>query len=143
MLTDFPLVSRFTVPYGDVDMMLHVNHASYIRWAEALRAEYFAQVMRTPINGERGMILATVNFTYERQLDYREHVAVGCKIPRLGNKSFDFYYEIWSRTHEARAAHGTTTMVAFDYAANIAIHVPPEWREAIDAYEKGPSRSFI
>jgi acyl-CoA thioester hydrolase len=107
-----------------------------------MRAEYFAQVMKTPINGDRGMIQATINFTYERQLSYREQIAIGCRIPRVGNKSFDFQYEVWSETYGHRAAHGITTMVAFDFVTNRTIAVPQSWREAIAEYESGGQRIY-
>ncbi len=142
MLEDFPLISRFSVPFADVDMMRHVNNVAYIRWTETMRSEYFAQVMKVPINGDHGMIQATINFTYERQLVYREQIAVGCRIPRIGNKSFDFSYEIWSETHGHRAAHGITTMVAFDFVSNQTIAVPQAWRDAIAEYESGPQRIY-
>ncbi|HET9095579.1 MAG TPA: thioesterase family protein [Candidatus Baltobacteraceae bacterium] len=142
MLEDFPLVSRFSVPFADVDMMRHVNNVAYIRWTETMRSEYFAQVMKVPVNGDHGMIQATINFTYERQLLYREQIIIGCKIPRIGTKSFDFYYEIWSETHGHRAAHGITTMVAFDFIGNRTIAVPQSWREAIAEYENGGQRIY-
>jgi acyl-CoA thioester hydrolase len=143
MLEDFPLISRFSVPFADVDMMRHVNNVAYIRWTETMRSEYFAQVMKVPINGDHGMIQATINFTYERQLSYHEQIiVVGCKIPRIGNKSFDFYYEIWSETHDHRAAHGITTMVAFDFVGNRTIAVPQAWRNAIAEYESDGPRIY-
>ncbi len=142
MLEDFPLVSRFQVPFADVDMLRHVNNVAYVRWAETMRSEYFAQVMHNDIYSAHGMIQATINFTYERQLSYRERIAVGCKIPRIGTKSFDFYYEVWSQTHGHRAAHGITTVVAFDFVANVSTAVPQSWRDAIAAYELGPQRTY-
>jgi acyl-CoA thioester hydrolase len=142
MLETFPLIMRFSVPFADVDMMQHVNNVAYIRWLETLRAEYFAQVMRTPINGAHGMIQATINFTYERQLSYREEIAVGCSVPRIGTKSFDFSYEVWSVTYGHRAAHGITTMVAFDFENNRTIAVPQTWRDAIAEYESGGQRIY-
>jgi acyl-CoA thioester hydrolase len=116
-------------------MMQHVNHASYIVWAETARCIYFAEVLKEPINGANGVILARLQFDYEQPLDYREEVAVGCRISRLGRKSFDFTYEIWSETRQLRAAHGTSTMVAYDYKAQSSIVVPERWREIVAAYE--------
>ena len=142
MLEDFPLISPFSVPFADVDMMRHVNNVAYIRWTETMRSEYFAQVMKVPINGDHGMIQATINFTYERQLLYREQISIGCKIPRIGTKSFDFYYEIWSETAGHRAAYGITTMVAFDFINNRTIAVPQSWREAIAEYESAGQRIY-
>jgi len=134
-LTDFRCVNRFRVPYCDVDMLHHVNHASYIIWAETARCEYFTEVLKEPLDGTNGMILARLQFEYAQALDYREEVAVGCRISRLGRKSFDFTYEIWSETRQLRAAHGVSSMVAYDYQAQTSIVVPERWRELIAAYE--------
>ena len=142
VLKGFPLVSRFTVPFSDVDMMQHVNNVAYIRWCEMMRAEYFAQVMLESINGKRGMIQANINLVYERELQYRERIEIGVKVPRVGTKSWDFYYEIWSLEKECRVAYGTTTVVAFDFEAGESIAIPQEWRGGITRYEAGPQRSF-
>jgi acyl-CoA thioester hydrolase len=143
MLETFPLVSRFTVPFADIDMMQHVNNVAYLRWAEMMRSEYFAQVAGEPINGARGIIQANIDFTYERQLRYREQIAIGCRISRIGTKSWDFEYEIWSETNGHRAARGITTMVAYDFVAQQTIAIPAEWRDAIAAYEAGPQHTFV
>jgi acyl-CoA thioester hydrolase len=134
-LTDFRCVMRFRVPYCDVDMMQHVNHAAYVVWVETVRCNYFTEVLKEPLNGTNGMILARLQFDYEQPLDYREEVAVACRIARLGRKSFDFFYEIWSENRQLRAAHGFSTMVAYDYNAQSSVLVPERWREIIAAYE--------
>ena len=82
-----------------------------------------------------GIILARLAFDYEQPLDYREEVAVGCRIARMGRTLFDFAYEISSETRQVRAAHRLTTMVAYDYETKSSIVVPKRWREIIAAYE--------
>ena len=134
-LADFRCISRFRVPYSDMDMLQHVNHASYIVWVETARCVYFDEVLKEPINGSNGMILAKLQFEYDLPLDYREEVAVGCRVSRLGRKSFDFAYEVWSETRQLRAAHGVSSMVAYDYQAQTSILVPKRWRKIISAYE--------
>ncbi len=134
-LTDFRYVMRFRVPYCDVDMLQHVNHAAYVVWVETIRCNYFTEVLQEPMNGSNGMILARLQFEYAQPLDYREEVAVGCRIARLGRKSFEFLYEVWSETRQLRAAHGSSTMVAYDYKSQSSVAVPERWRETIAAYE--------
>jgi acyl-CoA thioester hydrolase len=134
-LSDFRCVSRFRVPFCDVDMLQHVNHAAYVVWAEAVRCIYFDEVLKEPLNGANGIILARLQFDYEQSLDYREDVAVACRISRTGRKSFDFLYEIWSDGRQLRAAHGLSTMVAYDYEAKKSIVIPERWREIVSAYE--------
>lgn len=134
-LADFKCVTRFRVPFCDIDMLQHVNNASYVVWAETARCIYFDEVLKESLVGENGIILARLELDYERSLDYREEVAVGCRIARIGRKSFDFAYEIWSETRKVRAARGLSSMVAFDYSAKNSILVPDRWREVIAAYE--------
>jgi acyl-CoA thioester hydrolase len=143
MLEGFPLVMRFTVPFSDCDMLQHVNNVAYIRWCETVRTEFFARVMGEDITSERGMIQANINFNYERQIEYRESIVIGVRVSRFGAKSLDFEYEIWSLTHDRRAARGTTTVVAFDFVNGKTIAVPQAWRDAVAAFEAGPQHSFI
>ena len=134
-LSDFRYIMRFRVPYCDVDMLQHVNHAAYIVWVETIRCDYFTEVLKEPLNGTNGMILARLQFDYEQPLDYREEVAVACRVARFGRKSFDFLYEIWSESRQLRAAHGFSIMVSYDYKAQNSVVVPDRWRELIAAYE--------
>jgi len=134
-LTDFRCITRFQVPFCDIDMLQHVNNASYVVWAETARCIYFAEVLKESLAGATGIILARLELDYEQPLDYREEVAVGCRISRIGRKSFDFAYEIWSETRQVRAAQGRSAMVAYDYTAKASIVIPGRWRELIIAYE--------
>lgn len=138
MLEEFRLVDRFLVPFHAVDMLRHVNHAEYVVWAETARARYMAEVFETDITGRFGGIIAKLVVDYERQLEYREPVAVGCRISRFGTKSFDMVHEIWSERAGKRAALLTATMVAFDYAARASIPVPAQWRDQAVAFEAVP-----
>ncbi len=134
-LADFRYVMRFRVPFCDIDMLQHVNHAAYIVWAETVRCAYLADVLGEPVAGRNGVILARLEFDYERPLDYREDVAVGCRIARLGRKSLDFVYEIWSETRGDRAARGLCAVVAYDYETKTSKVIPERWREIIRDYE--------
>jgi acyl-CoA thioester hydrolase len=134
-LADFRYVMRFRVPFCDVDMLQHVNHAAYVVWAETIRSAYFHDVLADSLSGTNGIILARLEFEYENPIDYREEVAIGCRVGRLGRKSFDFFYEIWSDSRQQRAALGATTVVAYDYEAKASIVIPEQWRELITNYE--------
>jgi len=137
-LSDFRHINRFRVPFCDVDMLQHVNHASYVVWAETARCTYFDEVLKESLAGPSGIILVRLEFEYEQPLDYREEVAVGCRISRLGKKSFDFSYEIWSESRQVRAARGLSTMVAYDYEAKQSVVIPERWREVVIGCEVIP-----
>jgi acyl-CoA thioester hydrolase len=135
MLEEFRKVSHFRVPFADIDMLQHANNTAYLRWAETARSEYLIEVIGADIGGRTGMILARLDISYERAISYRENIAIGCRVSRLGNKSFDFAHEVWSVDSETRCAKIVTTMVAMDYGRETSIAVPAEWRKRIAAYE--------
>jgi acyl-CoA thioester hydrolase len=136
VLEDFRLIDRFLVPFHAVDMLRHVNHAEYVVWAETSRARYMTEVLASDITGRFGGIIAKLVVDYERQLEYLEPVAIGCRVSRFGTKSFDMMHEVWTERAGTRAAVLTATMVAFDYTANASIPVPPQWRERVAAFER-------
>ncbi|MBD5633667.1 MAG: acyl-CoA thioesterase [Candidatus Eremiobacteraeota bacterium] len=139
MLEEFRQVQRFHVTFADVDMMRHANNVAYVRWGETLRTDYFGDVLGEKIGGERGIILARTEVVYERPIAYREHVAIGGRVGKIGGKSFEFLCEIWSEDSGERCATIACTLVAFDYDANRTIVVPDAWREKIAAFERAPS----
>jgi acyl-CoA thioester hydrolase len=116
-------------------MLQHVNNAAYVVWAETARCIYFDEVLGESLTGTNGFIAAKLVVNYERALEYREHVAIGCRVSRIGNKSFDFLFEIWSETANQRAAVCHTTMVAFNFETKTSVAIPQKWRELIVAHE--------
>jgi len=79
-LSDFRCTTRFRVPFCDIDMLGHANHASYVVWAETARCLYFDEVLGESLTGQCGIILAHLEMDYEKPLDYREEAAVGAEL---------------------------------------------------------------
>jgi acyl-CoA thioester hydrolase len=134
-LDEFSSITRFRVAFCDIDMLQHVNNAAYVVWAETARCVYFDEVLKESLTGANGMIVAKLEVIYERALTYREHVAIGCRVTRIGRKSFDVLFEVWSEDTNLRAAYCHTTLVAFNFETKSSVPVPQKWREIIAAHE--------
>ncbi|MGC2210229.1 MAG: thioesterase family protein [Candidatus Korobacteraceae bacterium] len=134
-LDEFKSISRFRVPFCDIDMLQHVNNAAYAVWAETARCVYHAEVLGESLTGANGIIVAKLEVNYERALIYRERVAIGCRVTRIGRKSFDFLFEVWSEDTNQRAAYCHTTLVAFNFETKNSVVIPQKWRELIAAHE--------
>jgi acyl-CoA thioester hydrolase len=135
-LDEFSFVRHFAVEYSEIDMMRHANNLAYLRWAEEQRAGYLSEVLGENPFGGRSIILLKIDCTYEAQLVYHEAVACATRISRIGRKSFDFCFEIWSETQSRRVAHGLAVMVAYDYDTHASIEVPGEWRARVATFER-------
>jgi acyl-CoA thioester hydrolase len=116
-------------------MLQHVNNAAYVVWAETVRCNYFDEVLGNSPTGTCGIILAKTEFEYLHPLDYREEVAIACRVSRLGRKSFDLLYEVWSESRQSLAARGRTVMVAYNFETKSSIVIPEEWRKLITIHE--------
>jgi acyl-CoA thioester hydrolase len=134
-LDEFRSITRFRVPFCDIDMLQHVNNAAYVVWAETARCVYFDEVLHESLTGTSGMVVAKLEIHYERPLAYLEHVALGARVTRIGRKSFDFLFEMWSEDSKQRAAYCNTTLVAFNFETKSSVVIPEKWRELIAAHE--------
>jgi acyl-CoA thioester hydrolase len=137
-LNEFSSITRFRVPFCDIDMLQHVNNAAYAVWAETARCMYFEDVLHESLTGTSGMVVAKLEIHYERALTYLEHVAVAARVTRIGRKSFDFLFEFWSEDSNQRAAYCNTTLVAFNFETKKSVPIPDKWRELIAAHEAVP-----
>jgi len=140
LLEEFRKISYFHVAFGDVDMLRHVNNVTYARWSETARCEYFAEVLDLePVTSNPGLILAKLEIIFEGQLAYRERVALGCRVRRIGTKSFEFAQEVWSADRGLRGARISAVVVAMDYFNDRTVEVPESWRKRIEAFESTPA----
>jgi acyl-CoA thioester hydrolase len=92
-------------------------------------------VLEESIGGATGIILARTEIVYERPIAYRERVAVGGRVGKIGGKSFAFDTEVWSEDAGVRCATIGCALVAFDYETQQTIVVPDLWRAKIAAYQ--------
>jgi len=140
MLEEFRYVLRFRVGFFEIDRLQHVNNVHYLRWLETARIEYIADVLERPLDNEsrEGFIQANVAFAYEQMVGYRDAIAVGARVSRIGTKSLTFRYSVVNETSGVRAGAGETALVCFDYVAGKSIAIPSDMRARIIAYENVP-----
>ena len=136
-LTDFPVVIRVPILWGDQDAFGHVNNTVPIRWFESARIAYLEQSGVGAAMSERGLdpILASVRSDYRRQLKYPDYVQLGARVTRLGNSSVTMQHAVYSEDQQAVAVEGQAVFVVFDYKENASCPVPDEARAAVEKIE--------
>jgi acyl-CoA thioester hydrolase len=130
----FRFVRRQEVVYRDLDRHGHVNNAVYSTWLETARLAYLKEVCDVDPGDELGIVVAELAITFRSPVSLGELVEVGVRVPRVGEKSLVFEYEL--RAPEERlVAEATTTHVAFDDARGRSVAVPEAWRRQIERHE--------
>lgn len=129
---------KMNVRFRDLDVLGHVNNATYLTYVEQVRICYVRDVCQwSGAWSTLGMILARTEIDYMLPLAFEDTVMAYVRVSRLGGKSFDMQYII-TRERDGtieHAAHAKTIMVAYNYDADQSIPVPDAWRTAITAYE--------
>jgi acyl-CoA thioester hydrolase len=137
LLSGYPVVVSIPVQWGDQDAFRHVNNTVYFRWFESARLAYMTRLGLADDAGAKSLsaILASIHCDFRRQLAFPDTVHVGARVTRIGRTSFTMEHALVGEAGRALAAEGSSTLVAFDYAANAPRPVPEPVRRAISELE--------
>lgn len=125
------------VRYGDIDAQRHVNNAKYFTYSEQGRQHYLQHLGLW--GGEDfdaiGIILLEINCRFRAPIHLGQHIKVGVRTSRLGNKSLDMDYALIEEETGQEMASGKAILVTYDYHSRQSIPIPEHWREAITHFE--------
>ncbi|HEV7134248.1 MAG TPA: thioesterase family protein [Gaiellaceae bacterium] len=122
----FPFVHRETVRFSDLDGMGHVNNAVYSTYLEQARLAWFGTDTEMPLSD---VILARTEIDFRSPLAFGETVEIGVRPTRLGTKSFDLEYELWSGGR--LVAEARSVLVGYDYDRAQSTPIPERWRRRL------------
>lgn len=121
---------KFRVPFGDVDMMGHVNNAKYLTYFETARTNLLRQAFGSFPQGKLGLIIARAEIDYKSPARWDDELTVKVRPGSIGNSSFVYEYEITNQDGKV-VATGKTVQVAYDYAKGVPIPVPELARDIL------------
>ena len=135
----FEYTTEVEVRYADIDTYGHVNNATYATYFEEARIDYLHDVvdcgeaLLSDSESGTGIVIANLEVDFVQPVEINDSVAVAVRVPRLGQKSFPFEYEV--RTEDGVAATGETTVVTYDRDTESSRPIPEDWRDAITQFE--------
>jgi acyl-CoA thioester hydrolase len=138
-MTEFKFSHSIEVRYGDLDPQGHVNNAKHLTYFEQARIAYMIELGLFTTDQsfmEVGVILADIHITYLAPIYFSEHIRVGVRAIKLGNKSMTWAQNIVDAKTGKELARGEVVMVTYDYRESKTINIPHEWREKIKAFEE-------
>ncbi len=130
MISTTPIQVRF----NDIDMAGHAHNAVYLSWFEQARMDLLRLFIERKHDWKvNGLILARNEVDYRSPVHLSDQVEVDCWCDRLGSKSFDLRYALFTVTDGTRElrTEGRSVMVCYDYTANTTVPIPGEWRNAL------------
>ena len=130
------------IRFRDLDAFGHVNNAVYFSYLEMGRVAYM-RAMDEAAGKERDeldfpFILGRASCRYLATASLGQVVRVAVRASSVGNKSFDFEYELSNRDTGKLIATAKTTQVFFDYDAKETRPIPAAVRDLLEKIEGRP-----
>jgi acyl-CoA thioester hydrolase len=136
-MTNFHYYHLVEVRYGDLDPQGHVNNAKFLTYMEQARVFYLKQLNLWEGGSflNLGIILADVQITFRKAIQFGDPIRVGVCISHIGNKSMTSEYRIEDTRDSTEFASGSSVLVAYDYHNTRSVAIPEQWRKAIIRFE--------
>ncbi len=137
----WPVRRSFYVPYHDLDVLNHLNHAAYFPYMETLRCDYYLPLLSATDPSSIDIIIAEATCRYLAPVGYGATL-VGEVAPArpLGRTSFTLLYRFTLENSGTLTARGRTVVVSFDYHSGSKKEIPRSVREVLerDAVDPAP-----
>ena len=122
---DFHFIKTIESRWRDMDAIRHINNATYLNYFETTRVEYLSTLGFDLVRWESdsSVILASMKIDYLKQSTHPSIYEIGCRITRLGTKSFDILSVIFDSESGFPIVAGIFTLVTFDYKTQQTIPI--------------------
>ena len=122
---DFKFLKNMKSRWRDMDAIRHINNATYLNYFETARVEFLATLGFDLVRWESdsSVILASMKIDYLMQSTHPSTYDIGCRIIRIGEKSFDILSIIFDSKGKLPIVVGIFTLVTFDYTSQKTIPI--------------------
>jgi acyl-CoA thioester hydrolase len=110
------------VQFRDIDVMGHVNNATYLQYMETARVELARKLGQVREGFRAGFIVASVRVEFKKPIRDERRITVSVWVSRIGDRSWDLDYSVRG-PRKAEYAIGRTTQVAYDYKTRSAVQI--------------------
>jgi acyl-CoA thioester hydrolase len=125
------------VQFRDIDVMGHVNNATYFQYLETARVE-LARRLGQVKGGFRGsFIVASARCEFKKPIRDERRITVAVWVSRIGDRSWDLDYTIHG-PKRIEYAVGRTTQVAYDYKTRAAVQISRKLKTKLAKYLESP-----
>lgn len=112
---------KFSIEWGDMDALGHVNNTRYFDYFQEARVEWLASMQMDMLQRE-GPVLIHTGCTYLKPVVYPATLTLNCSLHSPGRSSFMIDYDLFQE--EVLVAQGTSKIVWVDYVENKSVPIP-------------------
>jgi acyl-CoA thioester hydrolase len=128
---------RLPVQFRDIDVMGHVNNATYLQYMETARVELARSLGQVTDGFRPGFIIASARIDFKKPIRNERWITVSAWVSRIGDRSWDLDYSV-SGPRGVEFAVGRTTQVAYDYKARSAVQISGKFKRKLAEQLEAP-----
>ncbi len=121
------------VQFRDIDVMGHVNNATYLQYMETGRVELARKLGQVREGFRGGFIVASARCEFKKPIRDERRITVSVWVSRIGDRSWDLDYSIRG-PRGVQYAVGRTTQVAYDYKTRSAVKISGSLKKKLGKY---------
>jgi acyl-CoA thioester hydrolase len=125
------------VQFRDIDVMGHVNHATYLQYMETARVELARSLGQVKKGFRSRFILASARCEFKKPITDERRITVTVWVSRIGDRSWDLDYSIHG-PRRVEYAVGRTTQVAYNYKTRSAVQISGKLKRKLAKYIDRP-----
>src|SRR3989475_11922464 len=110
------------VQFRDIDVMGHVNNATYFQYMETARVELARRLGQLTDSIRPDFIVASARCEFKKPITDERRITVSVWVSRIGDHSWDLDYSIRG-LRGVEYAVGRTSQVAYDYKTGSAVQI--------------------
>ena len=124
---------KLPVQFRDIDVMGHVNNATYLQYMETARVELARNLGQVREGFRPDFIIASARVEFKKPIIDERRITVSIWASRIGDRSWDLDYSIRG-PRKAEYAIGRTTQVAYNYKTKSAVHISGRLKKELTKY---------
>ena len=125
------------VQFRDLDVMGHVNNATYLQYMETARIELARKLGQVRRGFRPSFIIASARCEFKKPIRDERRITVSVWVSRIGDRSWDLDYSIQGPGGVQYAA-GRTTQVAYNYKTRVGVQISGKFRRELAKHVEAP-----
>lgn len=128
---------QFSPRFSDLDSYGHVNNAIFATYFEMMRTQWLKHEGWDEVldeNGTMGFVIVHLEIDFLSPILFEHEILGRVYVSRIGQKSWDFSYELLNVHDGTKFAVGKTTQVLINRKENKSIFLPEHAHESLAKY---------
>ncbi|GGI86755.1 acyl-CoA thioesterase [Legionella impletisoli] len=119
----------FTIAWGDMDALGHVNNGKYFDYFQEARIEWL-QSLNFDLKQDKGPVVVHVACTFLKPVVYPATLTIKSNLQHMGRSSMEMHHELYQGA--TLMAEGISRIVWVDYQSNKSHPLPEEIRSLFE-----------